>query len=47
MICKFSKIVKLTGNHKRTFIDIDKGKWYFNSGVTNLLQVILQKAILK
>ncbi|GAG90281.1 unnamed protein product [marine sediment metagenome] len=43
MICKFSKIVKFTGNHKRAFIDIDDGEWYFISGVTNLLQIIFPK----
>lgn len=30
MTCKFSEIVKLAGNHKQSFIDIDGGKWYFN-----------------
>lgn len=47
MICKFSEIVKLIGNHKRTLIDVDGGEWYFNSRVTNLLQMILPEMVVK
>jgi len=47
MIYRFGEIVKLAGNHKRAFADIDRGKWYFNLRVTNLLQMILPEVVVK